>query len=37
MRTIIPHLKPIFHASKLNTEMQIEMKLYIFLIVQQLR
>ena len=37
MRTVIPHLEPIFNTSKLKIEKQIEMKWYIFLSVQQLR
>ena len=36
-KTVIPHLKPIFNTLKLNIEMQIEIKLNIFLSVQQLR
>ena len=36
-RTVIPHLKPILNTSILKIEMQIEMKLYIFLSVQRLR
>ena len=35
--TVIPHLKPILNTSKLYIEMQIAMKWYIFLSVQQLR
>ena len=35
--TVLPHLKPIWNTSKLNFDMQIEMNLYIFLSVQQLR
>ena len=33
----IPHLKPIWSTSKLKIEMQIELKLYIFQSIQQLR
>ena len=36
-RTVIPHFKPIWNTSKMKIEMQIEMNLYIFLSVQQLR
>ena len=36
-RTVIPRLKPIMNTTKLKIEMQIEMKWYIYLIVQQLR
>ena len=35
--TVILHLKPILNTSKLKIEMQIEMKWYIFLSLQQLR
>ena len=36
-RNVIPYLKPILNTSKLKIEMQIEMKWYIFLSLQQLR
>ena len=36
-RNVIPQLKPILNTSKLEIEMQFQMKLYIFLSVQQLR
>ena len=35
--TVIPNLKPILNTSKLKIEMQIEMKLYFFWSVEQLR
>ena len=35
-RTVIPLLKTILNTLKLKIKMQIEMKLYIFFIVQQL-
>ena len=36
-RTVIPHLKHMLNNSKLKIEMQIEMKRYSFLSVQQVR
>ena len=36
-RPVTSHLKPIVNTSKLKIEMQIEIKWYIFLSVQQLR
>ena len=36
-RNIIPQLKPIFNSSKLMITIELELKLYIFLSVQQLR
>ena len=36
-RTDIPLLKPILTTAKLKSEMQTEMKRYIFLSIQQLR